>query len=193
MRRPCQSSRPVGTMFQPMLRAWIQYSRRTPPGAGSGRGGGSCCAFRAFTGGRPARAAPRERRVTTFTVSSPRAGMKAAMNAPSTLEEVIPRLRGLLHAYAFWFAAVAAVVLVALAPNGQARIAATIYGAGLCALFAASGLYHRWRWHPRWKPLLRRVDHSTIYVFIAATTTPVAALGLDGPMRTVLLIVVWVG
>ena len=35
---PCQSSRPVGTMFQPTVRAWIQYSRRTPPGAGSGVG-----------------------------------------------------------------------------------------------------------------------------------------------------------
>jgi hemolysin III len=115
------------------------------------------------------------------------------MNAPAVLEEVIPRLRGLLHAYAFYVAAVAAVVLVALAPTGQARVAAAIYGGGLCALFAASGLYHRWRWSPRWKPLLRRVDHSTIYIFIAATSTPIALLVLDGTIRLVVLLSVWIG
>ena len=112
---------------------------------------------------------------------------------PSKLDEVIPRLRGVLHAYAFWFAAVAAASLVALAPNDRARVAASIYGAGLCALFAASGLYHRWRWSPRWKPLLRRVDHSTIYLFIAATSTPVALLVLDGTLRAVVLVSVWAG
>jgi hemolysin III len=115
------------------------------------------------------------------------------MNAPAALEEAIPRLRGLLHAYAFYAAAVAAVVLVALAPTGQARVAAAIYGGGLCALFAASGLYHRWRWSPRWKPWLRRVDHSTIYVFIAASSTPIALLVLDGTIRVVVLLSVWIG
>jgi len=115
------------------------------------------------------------------------------MNVPPPLEEAIPRLRGLLHAYAFWFAAVAAAVLVALAPSGEARLAAAIYGAGLCALFAASGLYHRWRWSPRWKPMLRRLDHSTIYVFIAATSTPVALLVLDGTLQVVVLASVWIG
>jgi hemolysin III len=115
------------------------------------------------------------------------------MNAPAALEEVIPRLRGLLHAYAFYVASVAAIVLVVLAPTAEARVAAAIYGAGLCALFAASGLYHRWRWSPRWKPLLRRVDHSTIYIFIAATSTPIALLVLDGTIRLVVLLSVWIG
>ncbi|MEA2311197.1 MAG: hemolysin [Solirubrobacteraceae bacterium] len=111
------------------------------------------------------------------------------MNVP----EVIPRLRGVLHAYAFWLAAVAAVALTALAPDGRAQVASAIYGAGLCALFAASGLYHRWRWSPRWKPLLRRVDHSTIYVFIAASYTPVGLLVLTGTLQAVVLASVWAG
>jgi hemolysin III len=111
------------------------------------------------------------------------------MNVP----EVIPRLRGVLHAYAFWLAAVAAVALTALAPDGRAQVASAIYGAGLCALFAASGLYHRWRWSPRWKPLLRRVDHSTIYVFIAASYTPVGLLVLTGTLQVVVLASVWAG
>jgi hemolysin III len=108
-------------------------------------------------------------------------------------EEVVPRLRGLLHAWAFWFALAAAGILIIVAYDGRARIAAVIYGAGLCALFGASATYHRWRGHPRWKPVLRRVDHSTIFVFIAASYTPIALLVLHGPLSTIVLISVWAG
>jgi hemolysin III len=108
-------------------------------------------------------------------------------------DEVIPRLRGLLHAHAAWVAVAASIVLIALAPNGTARVASLIYGAGLVALFSASALYHRWRGDPRYKPWLRRLDHSTIFVFIAASYTPVGLLVLDGTLQTVVLISVWVG
>ena len=108
-------------------------------------------------------------------------------------DEVIPRLRGLLHAHAAWVAGAASIVLVLLAPNAAGRVAAVIYGAGLIALFSASALYHRWPGDPRWKPWLRRLDHSTIYVFIAASYTPVALLVLDGTIQTVVLVSVWVG
>jgi hemolysin III len=108
-------------------------------------------------------------------------------------EELRPLLRGLLHAYAFWVALAAAAVLVALAPDATARVAALIYGTGLCALFAASGLYHRWRWDPRWRPLLRRIDHSTIFVFIAASYVPVALLVLSDGLRVAVLVAVVAG
>jgi hemolysin III len=108
-------------------------------------------------------------------------------------EEVIPRLRGLLHAHAAWVATAAASVLVALAPTAAARVAALIYGTGLIALFSASALYHRWRGDPRWKPWLRRLDHSTIFVFIAASYTPIGLLVLDGARQTVVLVSVWAG
>jgi hemolysin III len=108
-------------------------------------------------------------------------------------EDVIPRLRGLLHAHAAWVAAVAAIVLIALAPTGAARVAALIYGLGLIALFAVSALYHRWPGDPRWKPWLRRMDHSTIFVFIAASYTPVGLLVLDGTVQVVVLVSVWAG
>jgi hemolysin III len=105
----------------------------------------------------------------------------------------IPVLRGVTHFWAVWFAAVGAVVLVVFAGSPTARVAATIYGLGLVALFAGSATYHRWRWDPRWQPLLRRIDHSTIFVFIAASFTPVGILVLDDPLATVVLIVVWAG
>jgi len=108
-------------------------------------------------------------------------------------DEVVPRLRGALHAWAFWFALVAAVVLVVEAPTAKARTAAVIYGIGLCALFRVSATYHRWRGDPRWKPILRRIDHSTIFVFIAASYTPVSLLVLDPPLRWIVLASVWAG
>jgi hemolysin III len=114
------------------------------------------------------------------------------VNLPSA-DELIPRMRGVTHAWAMWFALVACVVLALYAPTGLARAAALVYGVGLCALFAASGLYHRWRWNPRWRPLLRRIDHSTIFIFIAASYTPVALLVLEGPIQVIVLISVWAG
>jgi hemolysin III len=108
-------------------------------------------------------------------------------------DEIKPLLRGVVHAYAFWAALAAAVVLTVLVPSGTPRVSALVYGLGLCALFAASSTYHRWRWNPRWRPLLRRIDHSTIFVFIAASYTPVALLIMHGTLRWVILAAVWVG
>ena len=105
----------------------------------------------------------------------------------------IPRLRGVTHLYAFYCATVAAALLVVLAPGGVARGASAVYGLGLCALFGGSALYHRWRWNPRWRPVLQRIDHSTIFVFIAASYTPVCLLVLSGTVRWVVLVTVWTG
>ena len=107
--------------------------------------------------------------------------------------DLVPLLRGVSHAYAFWFALAAAAILIALAPHGKARFAAGVYGLGLCTLFAVSALYHRWRWSPRWRPLLRRLDHSAIFIFIAASCTPVALLVLSGTLQVVVLGSVWMG
>jgi hemolysin III len=105
----------------------------------------------------------------------------------------IPRLRGVTHVYAFFCAVVGAACLVVFAPAGLSRAAAGIYGAGLCALFGGSALYHRWRWDPRWRPILQRVDHSTIFLFIAASYTPVCLLVLSGRVRWIVLVTVWLG
>ena len=107
--------------------------------------------------------------------------------------EVIPRLRGISHAVAFVAALAAASLIVALAPGGTALAAMAIYGTGLVALFGGSALYHRWPGPPRFKPLLRRIDHSTIFVFIAASYTPVALLVVDGTTAWLLLVGAWAG
>ena len=104
-----------------------------------------------------------------------------------------PRLRGVLHAYAFFAALGAGTMLVVAAESGRPRLAAAIYAFGLAGLLGTSALYHRVTWPPRARMWMRRLDHSMIFVLIAATATPVALLVLENPLRTVLLAVAWGG
>src|SRR5215470_6487900 len=89
-----------------------------------------------------------------------------------------PRIRGWLHTYAFFVAAVCGAVLTTLAATAAARPGAApagacaIYSVTVCGLFGTSALYHRRVWSPRGFQLMRRLDHSMIFVFIAGTYTP---------------------
>ncbi len=104
-----------------------------------------------------------------------------------------PRLRGVSHQWAFAAALVAGVVLVLSAPSGTAAAVGGIYAAALAGMFGASALYHRIAWRPSLRPWMRRLDHSMIFVLIAATYTPVLVLGLDGLLPALVLGVVWAG
>jgi hemolysin III len=122
-----------------------------------------------------------------------RARTQLQITAARSSEIIVPRLRGVSHAAAFFLAVVAAVVIVGLAPTGRATVAVAIYGAALAALFGGSALYHRWPGPARFKPVLQRIDHSTIFVFIAASYTPIAVMVLHGTLAWVILTIAWVG
>lgn len=110
---------------------------------------------------------------------------------PPLLER--PTLRGALHLGALPVSLVAGTWLVLWAPAGSARVSCAIYALTAALLFGCSALYHRGRWTPEVKAVLRRLDHANIFVFIAGTYTPLAVLALDGTTRTVVLVVVWAG
>ncbi len=112
---------------------------------------------------------------------------------PGSLPPLVPRLRGVSHAVAAVLAVAAAAVLVVLARPGSVTVAVAVYGTGLVALFSGSALYHRWPGPARFKPMLQRVDHSTIYLFIAASYTPIALVVLHGPLRWIILTLAWAG
>jgi hemolysin III len=106
---------------------------------------------------------------------------------------VKPRLRGWLHAGTFPLAVTAGLVLVALAPTASGRISAAVFTLSAGLLFGTSALYHRGTWSPRVQKLLKRLDHSNIFLIIAGSYTPFAALLLpEGRART-LLFIVWGG
>ncbi len=104
-----------------------------------------------------------------------------------------PKLRGWLHAGMFPVAVAAGIVLVALAGTGEARAAAAIFASTGVLLFGTSALFHRGSWSPRIHRLLRRLDHSNIFLIIAGTCTPFAVLALPASDGRVLLWVMWVG
>jgi hemolysin III len=104
---------------------------------------------------------------------------------------VKPLMRGLFHQVAFGVAIPALVILVIVARTGTARVAAVVYGVGVCALYGVSSSYHRFRWSPAARERMKRADHGTIFVMIAATYTPVCLLVLHGALRVDLLVGVW--
>jgi hemolysin III len=104
-----------------------------------------------------------------------------------------PRLRGWLHLGAFPTAVIAGLILTTTAPTLPGRLSTAIYVAASAALFGISALYHRTNLTPRATTRLKRLDHANIYLIIAGTYTPIAALALDGTARTALLTIVWTG
>ncbi len=115
-------------------------------------------------------------------------------SAPATFDRAPgkPLLRGVSHEIAAFVALAAWIGLTAAAPSPQARLAASVYGASLVALFTVSALYHRPTWAPRARLLWRRLDHSAIFLLIAGTYTPFCLL-LGGTVGHALLAVVWSG
>jgi hemolysin III len=105
-----------------------------------------------------------------------------------------PRLRGVFHQWAFVASVATGAVLLALARGGIEILAVWVYVVALAAMFGASALYHRFPWRSAVaRAWARRVDHSTIFLFIAGTYTPFALLALAGWAQWVVLPSVWAG
>lgn len=69
-------------------------------------------------------------------------------------------------------------------------VGAAIFGAGLIILYTASTVYHSAR-KIRLKYYLNKVDHSAIYVLIAATYTPITLITINGPWGWSMFGVIW--
>jgi hemolysin III len=107
---------------------------------------------------------------------------------------LVPRLRGVFHQYAFFGAVAAGTVLVVLADGVRERFAVWVYAAALAAMFGASALYHRFPWRSASARLrARRLDHATIFLFIAGTYTAFGLLAFTGILRIVVFATVWAG
>jgi hemolysin III len=106
---------------------------------------------------------------------------------------VKPKLRGVLHEIAFFVSLAAGALLVAAAPTTESAAALSIYAVSISLLFGVSALFHRRNWGPAGRRLMRRADHSTIFIAIAGTYTAVAGIALSGWARTAVLCIVWVG
>lgn len=100
---------------------------------------------------------------------------------------------GIVHVVGLCFGLIAATTLIVLTavyatPSDVAVV--SVYVAGLLAMLVLSATYNLWPVsHAKW--VLRRFDHSAIYVLIAATYTPFITELRQSYFATALLVAVW--
>jgi len=82
------------------------------------------------------------------------------------------------------------IVVAALHGTVLSIVSCSVYGATLVCLYAASTVYHA-AWAPRWKRVLKIVDHGCIYLLIAGTYTPFTLVALRGSWGWTLFGIVW--
>ena len=115
-------------------------------------------------------------------------------SATEKIKAVKPRFRGVSHEWAFFVSLGLGLSLIVLADTPEKLLAAGIYAVSLSALFGVSALYHRIDWKTtRARMMMRRLDHSMIFLLIAGTVTPFALLTISGTLATAILIAVWTG
>jgi len=83
--------------------------------------------------------------------------------------------------------------MIATAASLSGRISASVYTITAVVLFSVSAIYHRGKWSPRVKAILRRADHANIALLIAGSNTPFAVLLLPRHSALILLITIWSG
>ena len=104
-----------------------------------------------------------------------------------------PTWRGWIHAGTFPLAIALGIVLIVLADGAAAKISSSAFFASSLLLFGISAVYHRFNWSPTVKRILKRIDHSNIFLLIAGTYTPLAVLACREWKATMLLWLVWGG
>ena len=101
-------------------------------------------------------------------------------------------VNGLTHLFAA-FAAVgglAALLIIARANTGK-QISLAIYGISVILLFSASASYHLIKAKPDVLEILRKFDHSAIYLLIAGSYTPVCYNMFTGFWKWGMLSIIW--
>lgn len=90
-------------------------------------------------------------------------------------------------------AALIGLIGMLISARGQSgkEIALVIYGVSLVLMFSASAVYHLVQASPKTLAVLRKIDHSAIYLLIAGTYTPICLTFFSGFFRWGLLAIIW--
>lgn len=98
------------------------------------------------------------------------------------------------HFIGMLFAALAATPLLVKAANGYNRLhlgAFAIFITSMICLYGASTIYHTFDISEKVNTLLRKIDHSMIFVMIAGSYTPICLIVLPKTVGIPLLATVW--
>lgn len=125
-------------------------------------------------------------------------GQMSAVTEQSTPDAPVkPRARGWIHFYSAIVAVAVGIALVVVAATQRGTgpaLACAVYAVTIVGLFGISATYHRHHWvSVRARTWMKRADHSMIFIFIAGTYTPIAAIALQGTTQTWVLWAVWIG
>jgi hemolysin III len=124
-------------------------------------------------------------------MDSPERSMPFSSASENSRELSLDRL---VHLTGILLGAVATVVLIALWTEANADHIALLsilaYTTGLMSMLACSAAYNGFR-RSRHRELLRRLDHSAIFLMIAGTYTPFTTRYLDGAWFTGSTAVIW--
>lgn len=104
-----------------------------------------------------------------------------------------PKLRGWIHLVVTPLALAASIVLLVLAPGAANKWAVAVFMVCSLFLFGISAMYHRITWTKKMFRIMRRWDHSNIFLLIAGTYTPIAIALFDRHDTITVLTIVWVG
>ena len=100
---------------------------------------------------------------------------------------------GMTHLVAAVIAIVGTVFLVTTSNGGTAEVVPKlIFGLSMVLLFAASATYHLVRGPEELINILKKIDHSMIYVLIAGTYTPVISICFTGVLQLIYIVGIWV-
>ena len=78
----------------------------------------------------------------------------------------------------FFISIGACIPLINNSTNSTELIATIVYSIGIFLMFGFSALYHRVNWRPEVLKIMRRLDHSSIFIMIAGSFTPICLLVL---------------
>nr|WP_200891303.1 hemolysin III family protein [Acidithrix ferrooxidans] len=117
----------------------------------------------------------------------------SSLSPDTTGSPVKPKYRGVSHQGAF-FVFIALGIYLQFDVNGLSNHLITlVYSICVTGMFGVSALFHRHTWSPKARRLMRRADHSMIFLAVAGTYTPVAFLALSPFSRNLILALVWGG
>jgi hemolysin III len=109
---------------------------------------------------------------------------------------MLKKLREPVNSLTHWAGAILALAgLVALLIVGWSTpakiVSLLIYGLSLIAMFSASATYHMVRAKDKVLLILRKIDHSAIFLLIAGTYTPFCINAFDGFWKWGMLVIIW--
>ncbi len=101
---------------------------------------------------------------------------------------------GLTHLFGVLISIVGLIVLLMYSITQKSPwhiVTFSIFGASLILLYSASSIYHLAPVSKKAISILRRIDHSMIYVLIAGSYTPICLIALKGAWGWSIFTVIW--